>query len=98
MSDQKRRYLDGFIDHLRDGMLDRATDIHQMSSVHQDEIVGEWIREREAKEPMVTVPRKAVEAALARLDRTGLYQCANQEEHDEVCHVREALRSALGEP
>ena len=49
-------------------------------------------------EPMVTVPRKAVEAALARLDRIGLYQCNDQDDFDETCRAREALRSAMGEP
>ena len=49
-------------------------------------------------EPMFTIPRAAAERALARLDRIGLYQCNDQDDFDETCRAREALRSAMGEP
>lgn len=52
---------------------------------------------KEPKEPTVTIPRAAAERALARLDRIGLYQCNDQDDFDETCRAREALRSALGE-
>jgi hypothetical protein len=54
-------------------------------------------KEPASTEPMVTVPRSAAERALARLERIGLYQCNDQDDFDETCRAREALRSALGE-